>query len=248
VYKIDVNGDSIWCKSFGGRREDFGNDIAQDDIGDYYIAGSRDSIKPGKLDAYAFKINSTGNLVWMFVDVLAGLANENEIYNSVIVSQIKPGYSVYTETEYFPNFGIQIKVFEMNSMGYYNNATEYGGILSDEIFKITPTKDKGYAGVGYTNNFNAKLTDVYFLKLDTTLLGSLTIVSIKDNVGNFNLDVFPNPTSQILNIKTDVILDERLFRLFDVLGNEIGLKEILELNHSRSASIDVSNLSNGIYF
>ena len=55
-----------------------------------------------------------------------------------------------------------------------------------------------------------------------------------------NISIYPNPTSQYINIKTDVILTK--IELFDVLGKQI-FQSRLVIN-----SVEVSNFKTGIYF
>lgn len=246
VFKVDLNGDSLWCNFYGGNRQDFGNDIAQNNLGDYFIAGARDSLSSGKLDAYALKISSTGVFGWHFLD---GNAGTNESYNSVLASQTTQGFSIYPETETFTGFGIHIKIFEMNSGGYWNNATEYGGVLADEIFKISPTKNKGYVGVGYTNNYGAMLTDVYVLTFDSNLVGSNSIVSVNEISKNkISFNVYPNPASEEIYIKTTVNINTDALKLYDIIGNEISITDKISYSGSNTKILNIKELKSGIYF
>ncbi|MBC7696639.1 MAG: T9SS type A sorting domain-containing protein [Burkholderiales bacterium] len=246
LFKIETNGDSLRCNFFGGQREDFGNDIIQDNLGNYYIAGAIDSLKPGYLDSYALKINSFGILVWKWED---GYLNTNDSYNSVVLSGKNSGYTVYSQTETFTGYGIHIKLMELNSLGYYNSATEYGDILADEILKITSTSDKGYIGVGYTNNYGAKLTDVYLLKLDTTLLGSISIVSVNEIIkNNFEIEIYPNPASKDIIIKSSISFNADDLKLFDAIGNELLIKDKIIPLEKDNKIINVEEFSSGIYY
>lgn len=246
VFKIDLNGDSLWCNYYGGKRKDFGNEIVQDNFGDYYVAGSIDSLKPGLMDAYAIRINNTGTLVWKWID---GFLNTDDSYNSVVLSKKTPGNTLYAQTETFTGFGIHIKIMELNAGGFYTNATEYGDVLADEILKMSLTLDKGYVGVGYTNNYNAKLTDVYLLKLDTNLVGSNSIVSISEISKNkVELIIYPNPASNELRIKTSININNRDLRLYDIVGNEVLITDKIFFSESDLKILNTEELKSGVYF
>jgi hypothetical protein len=246
VFKIAANGDSIWSNYYGNKRNDYVNDLVQDNQGDYYVAGAIDSLKAGYLDAYAFKLNSSGMLLWRWVD---GFVNTNDSYNSVVLSKKTPGNSIYSQTETFPGFGIHIKIMELNSGGNYFYATEYGGILADEIFQLDNTNNKGYVGVGYTNNYNAKLTDVYVLKLDTNLVGSSSIVSIDEIADEeIQLKVYPNPTSKEINIICSVPVKNENVSLFNLFGEEINCHNRILSSDNKSKKMNVEGLKNGIYY
>lgn len=58
-----------------------------------------------------------------------------------------------------------------------------------------------------------------------------------------NLSLFPNPTTGLINLKLSSVKPESLIKLYNVLGKEIDTF----LPQSRNTSIDISNLSDGLY-
>ena len=83
------------------------------------------------------KLDNLGNLIWFGMD---GTSNNNETFNSVAFSKKNQNITAYAETETFSGFGVQTKIFELSPANTYYNATEYGGIYADELFKIISTK------------------------------------------------------------------------------------------------------------
>ncbi len=57
-----------------------------------------------------------------------------------------------------------------------------------------------------------------------------------------NINVFPNPTSDLLNINSDYIIEK--IRVYDMLGKEVINRPI---DYVRNTSINVSSLSSGTY-
>jgi hypothetical protein len=183
-----------------------------------------------------------------FVD---GTATNDEIYTSIAISKKNSVNNFcFIEKEFFPGFKLQTKVIELDVNLYYKIATDYGSSSNDETFKIVATKDRGYAIVGYTQGYNAILTDVFFLKLDSLLDGgNFSIVSVNELEKNdINIKVFPNPSSSIINIKTSIEIKNSELHLFDLLGNEIILNNKIINSDDNTITINLADLTSGIYF
>lgn len=248
VFKLDLNGDSLWSKYYGGSKEDFGNEIIESTItGEFFVAGASASIGVGLLDGYVFRINNTGNFINYGSD---GTATGNEEFTSVQFSSRSPNIVALGEKEIFPAYNLQFKIIEIISVISYVNATEYGSTSDDEIFKIIPTKDRGYAGVGYTKGYGASNKDVYFLKIDSTLFGSTSIVSVKENNEiDFKFNVFPNPVldNEIIITSEKSLIDFHL-NLINNLGQECEIKNNISYLSNNNIVINLKEIPNGIYY
>ena len=247
LFKIDINGDSIWSKTYGGNKEDFGNQIVEKGT-ELFIAGATASSGAGMLDACAYKMDNLGDLMTTFVD---GTASNDEVYNSVaITKKTSVNNFCFIEKEYFPGFKLQTKVIELDVNLYYKSATDYGSSSIDETYKIVATNDRGYAIVGYTQGYNAVLTDVYFVKIDSTLNGgNYSIVSVDELQNELILaNIFPNPSSGEINIKTISKIDIKDIHLFDLLGNEILIKEKFLIQDNNTIKLILNELQSGLYY
>ena len=71
---------------------------------------------------------------------------------------------------------------------------------------------------------------------------SQTPVGITENLKESNILIYPNPSNSFIDIETT--LTDYSLSLFDIMGKLILKNEAIQ-NKTR---IDVSNLSNGIYF
>lgn len=246
IFRVDVNGDSLWCKFYGGNKEDFGSEILEHSNGNFNFVGGSQSYGAGSLDAYAIKTDNLGNLLWYGID---GTANNNETFNSLAFSKKDQNITAYAETEIFSGFGLHIKIFELSPSNSYYNATEYGGVKADEIFKIISTKDKGYACIGYTYSYGAILSDAYFLKMDSNLVGSISIVSVDEfNYENVQTEIYPNPTSKELNIRSNFQINKKNIKLYDVIGKEILIEEKIISVSKNHLLINLEEINAGIYY
>ncbi|MBK6983648.1 MAG: hypothetical protein IPH32_02265 [Bacteroidetes bacterium] len=157
--KLDINGDTLWRKFYGGVKEDFGNQIIEHPNGDFFIAGGTESFGVGKIDGYALKINNVGV---QLSHQEHGYSGYDEEFTSIVFSEKSPNIIGFMEKEFFSGFNLQFKLFEWTSNFGYINGTDYGSIDNDETFKLIATKDKGYACIGYTKGYGAINSDVYF--------------------------------------------------------------------------------------
>lgn len=105
--------------------------------------------------------------------------------------------------------------------------TTFGTNTTNEAFDMAVQSDDKIIAVGYTGN------DIAIARYNWNVLSS-------ESFQNDRISVFPNPTSQILYIESNLVIDE--IEIFDSLGRSINSYK-LEGN-----KIDVSFLSNGIYF
>ncbi|MDD5528765.1 MAG: T9SS type A sorting domain-containing protein [bacterium] len=69
VYLIKTNssGDTLWTRTFGGTKDDYGNSVQQAQDGGFIIAGQTQSFgiaTPTYFNVYIIKTNSSGNALW----------------------------------------------------------------------------------------------------------------------------------------------------------------------------------------
>jgi hypothetical protein len=244
--KLDVNGDTLWRKFYGGVKEDFGNQIIEHPNGDFFIAGGTESFGVGKIDGYALKTNNMGV---QLSHQEHGYSGYDEEFTSIIISKRNSTVIGFMEKEFFSGFNLQFKLFEWTSNFGYINGTDYGSIDNDETFKLIATKDKGYACIGYTKGYGAINSDVYFLKSDSNLVGSTSIVSINELTIDENVfQKFPNPSSNEINFIANSGIQNTSIKLYDILGNEISIEEKLFFISNKHFILKVEHLVSGIYF
>ncbi len=243
LFKLDVNGDSLWSKYYGGTKEDYATQIIEHSNGDLFFSGATQSFGVGKFDGYVVRTSNNGNLIIQSTD---GFAGTDDYFYSITISKRNPNIITVLENEIFSGFKLQTKILEINENLSYLNATEYGSTLNDELYKIFPTTDKGYVMTGYTEGYDAMLADCYIVKCDSTLLGLQSMVSVNEfAINEFDLKLYPNPVKNKLMI---------------VLNNDIAIKEIsvsdvygknynLDKKHfDNKIEINTTDLAEGIYF
>ena len=93
------------------------------------------------------------------------------------------------------------------------------------------------------------IQDIVYLNIDTALIEQFS--SIKEKVIDYNVTLFPNPASDILNVRISTqtsINDNVTISLIDALGRTVNSFGDKLIGKSAQFSMDVSELKNGMYF
>jgi len=84
VLKVDMNGNKVWSKVYGGMNEDLGCSVVPGPNGGCYIVGSTNSTdhecsgNHGGTDAFVARLNNDGNIIWRRVLGGSGLDGGGE--------------------------------------------------------------------------------------------------------------------------------------------------------------------------
>jgi uncharacterized delta-60 repeat protein len=153
---------AYWAKSYGGNNFDIAYAIQNTSDGGYIVAGSTNSSGAGSNDAWVFKLNSTGSIVWQ--NSYGGIYYDD----AASIQQTADGGYIVAGTTY--SFGAQTGDFwllKLNSGGSIAWQKTYGGSGDDEAYSVRQTSDGGYIVAGTTNSFGTPGYDAWVLKLNS---------------------------------------------------------------------------------
>ncbi|MFO0321099.1 MAG: T9SS type A sorting domain-containing protein [Bacteroidota bacterium] len=243
TFKLDALGDSVWCKFYGGVKEDFGNCIVELKNANILISGgTKSSSIGGNFETLLVTYSISSSQVYNYIDV----SSRDEYYNSV--TQNVKGSIANCGTSKNPTFNYDALVDIYTSSYGYLNFFGVGDLKVEEFFSISKTKDKGFVAVGKTSSYGAVLEDVFFMKMDSVGNFGLSYTSLNNySFNNYgSVEVFPNPSNGIINISIGENLENKKmnYSVLDVKG-EIIFSD--KLNESMNL-IKLENISNGLYF
>jgi hypothetical protein len=219
IHKLDSSGNFIWAKGIGSNGDDEAYTIATDIVGGLYIGG---------LFGYTVDFNPP------------------------------PGSSAIVVGN--PNSAAGLMdafILKLDADGNFNWVQHIGGVGSTAVRYIALDNNVNVYSTGYfganvsgtgSANFdesNSNFTlnsiggnmDAFVYKLSQPTIVNLNSIKFQE-LSNI---IFPNPTTGLVNlIGVDLKTN---FLLYDLLGNNIKIENINSNNQ-----LDISNLSNGVYF
>jgi hypothetical protein len=242
VFKLDIMGDSVWSKYYGGSREDFGNSITQLQDSKVVVAGgTRSASSTNVLQTLIASYDATtGAQAYVYPDP----GTVDEYYNCF--TQGINGSMVGCGKTKNPVFGPQLLIDVYSSVFTYINFYSYTVGSNDELFAVSRTKDKGFVCIGTTQGTSPTLTDFLFIKIDSVGSYGVSITDIDElTVSNMGLKVFPNPATDRLTIDVADAADKQLsYKLINMEGQLISQGIV---NYSQT-DIDLNGTVNGLYF
>jgi hypothetical protein len=141
IFKTNVDGDSLWFKSYGTTGNDGGYGISKTSDGGYIISGIYNWS-----DLWLLKINAVGDTVW--TKVFGGTNYDEGI--SVIETEDK-GFIISGSTSSFGAGELDAYVVKTDSLGNFEWQKTYGGTGYDEGRRILK-RDNGYLVMGNTDS------------------------------------------------------------------------------------------------
>ena len=138
LMKLDVGGNVLWAKTYGGINRDEVRAFTQTSDGGYLLTGYSETFNPAG-EALFVKTDSLGNVQW----------SRRYWDNSVIFF----GYSVIQTEDYGYCIGGQTGLLKIDSLGNQEWFERYSNKYL--IFDLLQTQDKGFVISGYETTGNA---------------------------------------------------------------------------------------------
>jgi uncharacterized protein YunC (DUF1805 family) len=159
LMKINAQGDSLWMEQYGGVDNDWSQSIAQTHDGGFVVTGRIIDINPPNYtDAWVFKTDSLGNMLWEKQFDAHGL---DDLFEKVIITPdsgiVCAGVTVLN-TVTGKDF-----VVKLNQQGDTVWIKEFGGMECGGTFDLNLTADNGFVGCGAICVNGAQRASVYRL-------------------------------------------------------------------------------------
>ena len=162
LIKIDLNGNLIWTKTYGGSGDDEGKDIIKTSDGNYILTGRSNSSGNQYYDALLIKIDSDGNILWQ--NNYGG--NQYETSRSVWQCQ-DGGFLITGQTLSFGTVNGDVYLVKTDSVGNFLWSKTYGGNFIDDGNVVIENNDGTIMIAAETNSFGAGNMDVWIIKTDS---------------------------------------------------------------------------------
>jgi hypothetical protein len=242
--KLNVNGDTVWTKSFSGVASC--NSIIQLHDGGYAAFGDRDRGYPNEEQFWLIRLNANGDSLWSRyyggVDPDEGYCvQETYDHGFIMIGHMYP-----------PGAPFDISIVRADSMGNQLWSKHLGNTNdSDFGCAVQCTPDSGYIILGRTRPPESSEYDLYVIRL-----GPDTLFSGIDSDPNPMPDGFalqqnyPNPFNANTIIEYSLVAKSQIsIDIYDILGRKIINLSEGEKNAGTYREIwDASYIPSGIYF
>ena len=258
LVRIDLNGNVISENYFGGNGDDEGGDIIQKTDGKYALGcSSHNVLFPQNYNNLIINFDLSNNSV---VQVYESNYTNDVKLNSIVECVDGAVLSVGNISSLGSGFGDMFLV-KLATGFYFEGGSTYGGNFEDVANNVISTFDRGYALIGTTSSFGIGLNNIYFVKVDSTLIIGGTpdiFVNLKETntVVTAQNQLYPNPFSNSTSINIDFpisLIASKAFsiKVYNQLGNDVTSQVAYftkENNKGSSVTLNNLSLSNGMYF
>jgi hypothetical protein len=166
VTKIDLSGNLIWEKCFGGVNIDRGYSVCDTDDGNFMIAGSTESQYPyiennhGLSDFLLIKIDQEGNKIWQKTYGGSGHETCKSIKKSNNGGYLLIGNSSSIDGDLSNNYGEQdVWMLKVDNEGIIQWQQNFGGSKDDFIYNFIEDHEGNFVIIGETYSFDIDATD-----------------------------------------------------------------------------------------
>jgi len=214
LIKTNASGDTLWTRTYGGTRGEWGWSVQQTSDGGYIIAGATFSFGAGSNDFYLIKTNVSGDTLWTRTYGGTNL----DIGNSVQQTS-DGGYIIAGRTMSFGAGYDDVYLIKANASGDTLWTKTWGGGATDVGNSVQQTFDGGYIIAGGSGSFGSG-DQVYLIKTDS--LGSSGVEDVRNadcGLRNAELRITPNPFTSFATLPGH---EAERFSLYDVSGRKVG--------------------------
>ena len=156
--KLDVSGNVVWSRTYGGFVDSAARSGVLTKDGNYLVAGYSDSIGDGNYDFCLLKLNANGDILW---NNTYGDEGSQKAYS---ITKAKDGYVVVGDIQ-LPNSTTNAWVLKVDPAGNVLWNKSVGGKDADSAAYVTTSRDGGYLVSGFTFSFGAGNRDFWMFKI-----------------------------------------------------------------------------------
>lgn len=164
VIKVDLNGQILWKRNYGGRGGEIAYDIKPTGDGNYILSGAYSDPSTGKSDVLIFTINSSGDLIWS--KNLGG--SEDDL--GYKISKTNNGYIIAGFTASYGAGGRDAFLVKIDNFGNPLWYKTFGTSHNDEFTDLILAENGDIIAVGYINQYFSLqfiYNDIFVIRTDS---------------------------------------------------------------------------------
>lgn len=163
LVKTDINGDSLWKKTFGGERNELSKRVIENNEGEFVFTAATESFSVGGYDIWVVKTDSNGDTIW--TKTYGGATDDIPEW---IEQTDDRGYIITGRTNSFGAGGSDLFLLKLDIDGNDEWFVTHGGTGEEVGYEVHATIDGGYVVAGGTSASGAGSSDIYVLNTDNS--------------------------------------------------------------------------------
>ncbi len=171
ILKLDLLGNIIWKKQFGGSKEDLVNSVNYTKDGGFILAGATESFdgditnNHGYFDYWILKLNEFGEIEWQKTYGGSGSDLARSISQTIDGGFIIAGTTESYDGDIANNQGFNdVWVIKLSQLGEIEWQKSFGSIDNELVTCIIQSKDEGYVFCSLVNQFGIASGNISGLK------------------------------------------------------------------------------------
>lgn len=251
VVKLDKDGNQEWQKTIGGDKEDELFTMLTNEKG-YLLGGNsnsgmskekREDNQQG-IDWWLVQLDNNGEILWqktydisqndIFVDI-----TKTDDNNYLLSGFAKGDYSNGKEKKGIEDY-VVIKIDEKGEQLWRKSM---GGKSSDRLQKTIKSRDGGYVLAGTSTSGAGGNKRARSLGREDYWIVKLLDPDVKEKVIVQQLELYPNPAKDFINVLVHEDFEEAELQIFDMLGALV-LEQALE---HKITPVNIQQLQTGAY-
>ena len=160
LVNLDMQGNVIWKKTYGGTQNDMAFSIETTEKNDFIISGMTYSYSNGRNDIWILNIDKDGEIIW---EKRIGSNNYEGAY--CVNPTSDSGYILTGYRHSGNSSGSEILFIKLNKNGETLWKKSLPGKKHDRAYFIKENSDGSFIATGYITR-NKKNTDIFIIKLD----------------------------------------------------------------------------------
>ena len=250
IIKLNSIGIIQWHKCIGRDNFNKAKDVKQCFDGGYIVACDKRPLYADDRDGFIVKLSSTGTIEWQ-----KDIGGDRDDFFTSILETTDGGFIVggtvrsYSGEIPLPYYGFEdCWIIKLSTIGNIEWQKRFGGNDSDILYSLIPTIDNGFIFAGstksrYNDVIGLHTTGSYPFYSDMWIVKLSPTVSVDFFDFEETMNIYPNPTSNILNLQTERKFLNEPYQIFSTLGQVVAKGTI----NSENTQIDVSSLGKGFY-
>jgi len=161
LVRTDAVGETLWTRTYGGERNDFGFSVWQTEDHGFAVAGATGSSGAGMSDAWLIRTDSVGETLWTrtYGDTLENGARS-------LAPTFDGGFVLCGTTTPPGSRRSDVLLIRTDSSGDTLWTRSFGGPESEWGYSVQQTADSGFIAAGLTESYGAGDCDIWLLRTD----------------------------------------------------------------------------------